>query len=296
MDELPDHIAQNIAEYLPPLDVFQMSSTSKVLHSKLSLSTSRSRQILTKFSRRDSDDEFHYGFHVQVPSRVSCHTVLLSAIWKDQGWGNRKGKVVVEAEDKSQDNRASRPRFGSGRVVYSSGIAPHAAQTLKITFHPEEHETYHFWYAVGGGGGHTLDFSAVCIRVLVLDDPGRYFSKACSVLAGALHAWDAKKTEPIVHRDMDWFIQTLGDNPLLPFMRTLWASWIEECSAYATLLEGAKGGHTAARAGVVARDALVLARVHAGEGATEPVLMGGVVWHTRRRRRGGRLTREGPLR
>jgi len=261
MDELPDEIMPTIAGYLPPVDTIRLNSTSKTLHSKLSLTTSCPRQILTKFFRRDCDDDLHYGFQVPVPYQVSCHSVLLSLVWRDQGRGNRKGKIVIEAEEKSAVPRTSGRRFGDGRVVHASGIAPHTAKKLGIEFQPKENETYHLWYAVGGGGGHNVHLYNVHIQTLVLEDPGRCFGKAYNILAktDALGVWDQKLTH-IVHLDVEKFLITLEERLLPPiisssnvghlpethlerkirsFVKSLWESWIEEYLVYAKIRERA---------------------------------------------------------
>jgi len=261
MDELPDEIMPTIAGYLPPVDTIQLNSTSKILHSKPSITASYPREILTKFSRRDCDGDLHYGFQVPVPHQVSCHSVLLSLIWRDQGWGNRNGKIFIEAEEKSHIPSTSSRRFGEGRVVHTSGIAPHTAKRLGIVFQPKESETYHFWYAAGGGGGHNAHLCNVRIQTLVLDDPGRCFGKAYNVLAktDALGVWD-QKSRPIVHLDVEKFLMTLEERLLPPlisftnvghqpethlepkiraFVKSLWESWIEEYLVYANILDRA---------------------------------------------------------
>jgi len=255
MDELPDEILPVIAGYLPPLDAMELNNTSKALHSKLSLTASRPRRILTKFSRGDCNDDLHYGFQVPVPKEIPCHSVVLLLIWKDQGWGNRKGRMVLEAEE-SGIHRASVRRCGEGRTVYTSGVAPHSAQRLHITFQPKKGETYHLWYAVGGGGGHAFHLSQVRTQALVLDDPGRCFGTACSVLTNtyALGAWDQQ------WRPEEEFLATLEENLPSPsisfadagdvpvadmepkvraFLWSLWTSLTEEYVAYSKALEEA---------------------------------------------------------
>jgi len=278
MDELPDEIMPKIAGYLPPLDTIHLNNTSKILHSKLSLTSSCPRQILTKFSRGDCDDDLHYGFQVPVPHQFSCHSVLLSLVWRDQGWGNRKGRIVIEAEEKSHVPRTSGRRCDNGRVVHTSGTAPHSAKRLGITFQPKESETYHLWYAVGGGGGHNVHLSNVRIQILVLGDPGRCFGKAYSILANteALGVWD-RKSRPAAYasgrrRQSRWArspdpgscrrstasvmeehllppLMTLANIGYLPeanfepefraFIQSLWESWVEEYFVYAKDIAGA---------------------------------------------------------
>jgi len=237
MDELPDEIIPAVASYLPPLDTLRLNNTSKTLRSKLSLTACSPRLILTDFSRGDRDDDLHHGFQIPVPRQAPCHSVLLALTWRDQGWGNRKGRIVIAAAEGGRVRPAPDPRCGED-VVYASGIAEHAARRIDVTFRPKDGETYHLWYVVGGGGGHSLHLSNVRIQILVLDDPGRCFGEAYNTLAktGDLGVWDqpsrpqtssgrrppprrhphSSASPSIVHRDMDQFLSTLGERPLPP--------------------------------------------------------------------------------
>jgi len=179
----------------------------------------------------------------------------VSMIWKDQGWGNRKGKLFVVAEEKNQPYDRSSQRFGGGRLLYTSEIAPHEEHTLGITFQPKENETYHIWYVVGGGGGHSLSLFSVIIQALLLDDIFRCYGKACNFLTRteALPAWDEESSANI-HLHIEQFVLTQGEHLLPPlisfaarrnvsdnelqrklmgFIQSICESWMEEHSAYA---------------------------------------------------------------
>mmetsp|Transcript_8543 Transcript_8543/g.14983 ORF Transcript_8543/g.14983 Transcript_8543/m.14983 type:complete len:301 (-) Transcript_8543:155-1057(-) len=178
MENLLDDIPPLIAGYLPPLDAIDLSRTCRKLQSQLSLTATPRRRILTGFIRHDSNDDRHYGFQIPIISQVAVHSILVSMTWKDQGWGNRKGRVFVVA--------------GGGRVVYSSGIAPHNLEQFSFTFEPRQNESYHLWYNVGGGGGHSLRLSNVSVQALVFDDPSGCFGKAHIFLGktNTFHPWD----------------------------------------------------------------------------------------------------------
>lgn len=186
MNDLLDVIPSLIAEYLPPEDAINFSCTSKKQRKQMPLTTTPTRKILTKMSKTDCDDARHYAFKIPLPSQVTTHSLGISFDWMDQGWGNRKGEVAIVAEEDGtspcQIQSTVRPspchmqstvstvwnsdfdvfdrpiyEFDTGkRVVYTSPIAPHIRQKLTITFQPKQHETYHVFYTVGGGGGHSL--------------------------------------------------------------------------------------------------------------------------------------------
>ena len=154
MDALPNVTPLLVADYLPPKDAVNFGLASKQLHSKLSLTVTQPRLILECFNQYDRDDLPHYGFQINATkSHVVAHSMVLSMRWRDQGWGNRKGRVIVVA--KNEDEVRNEKRVGR-RVIFSSDIAPHEFEELQIIFKPKEKESYHLWYFVGGGGGHGL--------------------------------------------------------------------------------------------------------------------------------------------
>jgi len=279
---LPTEIlATGIAGYLLPSDAIKLNNTCKKLHSKLSLTAIAPRPLIAKFIRGDHNDDAHYGFQIWVPDQVSCHSILLSMRWKDQGWGNCKGKIFVVANEKNpllcndddddDDDRSGEMLFGGGRVVYTSATAPHEEQRLDVEFQPSKENinetSYHVWYIVGGGGGHSLNLSSVTTQALVFDDPLRSFGKAYNFLAKTqvLSAYDNKRGPPSsttmsVHLDVEQFVQTHGEHLLTPlisfaddrynddddvseadlhhqkvlgFIQSIWESWAKQYLEYA---------------------------------------------------------------
>ena len=262
MNDLPHEILAITAGYLHPSDAIQLNNTCKKMHSKLSLTATAPHTIITEFSRRDGDGDGHYGFHIPVPDQVSCHSMHVSMIWEDQGWG----QVFVVAEERNQaccgDGRSSR-RFGDGRLVYNSATASHDEKRMDIEFQPKENETYHVWYVVAPGGEHSLSLSTVSIQALVFDDTSRCYGKAYSFLSRtqALPAWD-KQWMAIIHLDVEQFLLSYGEQylpPLISFadrgndvsdadseqklmsvIHSIWKSWMDEYVAYAKIMAEAR--------------------------------------------------------
>lgn len=200
MDSLPNEIMENIADFLPPLGALQLTRTSKKLYSQFSLATTSRSKFLSEFSRDDCDDDMHYGFEIPTILQVSVHTLLVTMKWWDQGWGNRKGRLLLVAENKNQSYDRSGKKNGPdfGRVVYESRIAKHARRRLNITFKPKNNESYHIWYVVGGGGGHELNLYNMKIQALVFDE-SKSAIKAFNFLAksNGLLPWDEKLPSPV---------------------------------------------------------------------------------------------------
>lgn len=190
--DLPDEILPIVVGYLPPSDAIQLNNACKKLYAGLSLTATRPHRVLTSFSRRDRDDDAHYGFRIPVHHQVPCHSLLLSMMWMGQEWGNRKGRVFVVAADKGVVRANSSRKFDGGRIVYTSGRQRHADRRLDITFQPRGHESYHLWYSTGAGGAPRVHLGHVKVSSLVFDDAARCFRKASDLLARSdpFHAWD----------------------------------------------------------------------------------------------------------
>jgi hypothetical protein len=80
--------------------------------------------------------------------------------WKDQGWGNEKGRVAVKVMN------------GTDEVfqIDDWSVAPHVKETVSVMYDEDHHFVknlvagfrFELWYRVGGGWGHSLrveDFS-----------------------------------------------------------------------------------------------------------------------------------------
>jgi len=157
--------------------------------------------------------------------------------WKDQGWGNRKSRVIVREVTRE-------------KIVHFSEVASHEEQRLDIVLSAvNPNETFHVWVVVGGGGGHSIHLSNVRIQALVFDDTWRSYGNALA-RAGTLPAWDA--LEDVV----DWLLLlTLSDtairrprlrmfselsfeasreveDEIMRHIRSLHKSWAEEYNAF----------------------------------------------------------------
>jgi len=199
MDSLPQEILkQRIAAYLQPSDICQLSTASRILGARLAVSLIPHRKILTQFTRADHRNRFanadhgpysmDYGFEIPVPAGAACHSVCVSMSWRDQGYGGRKGHLAIISDDKYSEGPL-------GRIVFASGVAPHSLESLCVTFAPTRDQTYHLWYVVGGGDGHSLNRFEVKVQALVFDDPSRSFLKAhkCLSKGNAFLPWDVSQ-------------------------------------------------------------------------------------------------------
>jgi hypothetical protein len=207
--DLPREIVCGIGrEWLDSTGVVSLSQTCHKLHTILGLA-SMHYHIPGKFDWVGDyarGDWCNHGFRLPslVGSPRSCHMIHSYALdlrWKDQGWGNKKGRFFIVGRDRINSNvsktssspqEEDHPDFcAGGRVVYKSPVAEHVETGLRIRFRPRMDETYHLWYICGGGGGHTLSLRRMFLRALVFDDERRNYSRNFQKLSEAGILWSA---------------------------------------------------------------------------------------------------------
>ncbi|CAB4006123.1 LRR-GTPase of the ROCO family [Paramuricea clavata] len=157
MEGLPDLVLLKIAEYLSPAECVRLSLTCK-----------RFLGLLPQYVRFLGEDFKitgpHTGhwtpeFYFDGPDlKGKVKRFRASVEWKDQGWGNRKGQLIV---------KLMRRDSGQNMVIAEKtnifGIAGHdwANSTCVFVTHPvvklaEPGDFYRFERNAGGGGGHSL--------------------------------------------------------------------------------------------------------------------------------------------
>jgi len=109
---------------------------------------------------------------------TNIHTIIFDFHWKDQGWGNTKGYVLVMSSTNdtkiSDENVQDYSRaFPYGAVTGTKfGEAPHELTQKRLLIsnnkNRDEEETFNVWANAGGGGGHSLSIhNAVVFGVKV---------------------------------------------------------------------------------------------------------------------------------
>jgi hypothetical protein len=103
--------------------------------------------------------------------------------WRDQGRGNRKGRVWVVGRHRHAPIVPDQ-RFQGGRIVCESPVAPHDTEDCKMTFLTSamEGELYQLWYRVGGGGGHQLMLLEGRLHTVIFDDEQGNVSRNYEIL------------------------------------------------------------------------------------------------------------------
>lgn len=98
-----------------------------------------------------SSTETMHVHHVLGPVPTNAEEVFVKCQWKDQGWGNQKGRLYLKPD----------PKRGNEYHDIFGTHAPHNWQTAKATVSMSElnmlpGDSLSLCYKVGGGGGHAL--------------------------------------------------------------------------------------------------------------------------------------------
>ena len=226
---LPSELLRRVVYFLHPNDAVILTS-SNIFEGRVNVNALHP----TPFPSMQVEDRHYHGDipqpcepRLQMPCDVSnIHSITLRTQWKDQGWGNRKGGLMIVAtpatatsttrratataegtpggtnDDHNLDSTKAAEAedlFDGGLIVATTHTcAPHEWEQVEITFYPNDRDHYYLWFRVGGGGGHMLSIKDAQVQVFVFDDAQATYQKTyeCLYNVGCLNS----KTEPLVPR------------------------------------------------------------------------------------------------
>lgn len=165
MERFDNVVLRNIIKFLDPEDVVRLGRTSRHMHAMMP-------QVVRTTELWKGPD-----FHIFGPRRGHWAPELyfdgpilpgmvieleVSVVWKDQGWGNRKGEIFMMLMRPAAE-RGEPVKIAEYRRLF--GIAEHfekEAQNVIRGDHPVVAEAkagdfYRFMNHAGGGGGHELE-------------------------------------------------------------------------------------------------------------------------------------------
>jgi len=131
----------------------------------------------------DDKPQFFRKILPDVSNLSNVHSIQLSLQWRDQGWGNRKGKLFIVRSIETSTTMASEPSRAhkkqnisslrkNDKIMYESPTAEHtvskltASVTLLTSNESNQNYKYSIWLFVGGGGGHSLRINNLSIKYL----------------------------------------------------------------------------------------------------------------------------------
>ena len=184
LSNLSKELKRIIASNLGTHDVRSFSMAGKSIHSDLALSTATP-------SFRFNCQEQWYGLNdtgdaprcyrpipILFPGRT--HSIRIQCDWRDQGWGNRRGRLYILAHNKNTvpGNRT----FANGASVVISPLAEHFETKCTLCFSPHADLVYTTWFSVGGGRIHKLSVRNITVTALIFDNTDQSLSKAHTFL------------------------------------------------------------------------------------------------------------------
>ena len=151
-----------IAAYLDPVDALALDACGKETRC-----VALAAPVLVSGEPRSwhgSLDGYEAKEWLELPRFDRAHSCAIAFLWKDQGWGNRKGMLsVVEEGGKAPGDYAQ----WAPEVVAGLEPAPHELTRDVVSFRVRPGvRSYRLWVRVGGGGGHSLSVIKVQATVL----------------------------------------------------------------------------------------------------------------------------------
>lgn len=209
LERMPLELLHRIASFLRYSDVLQFSRTSKLLYyeSSLGLSSLKLPSAILHYTRwsaaagsskiRGDIPRKYCSLPLLLSNNIKqqcLHTIIVSGTYVDQGWGKQKGRLYIIGS-------SSRHKQQQHRIVAVTPMAPHGETkfSLEIPYYStissvgdaaldndgsnnDGDETFHLWYSVGGGGGHSLTVFNLFVEAVVFDDVNRLLSKNFNAL------------------------------------------------------------------------------------------------------------------
>lgn len=171
LENLPSEILLHISKYLPIQDVARMSMVCRRFYQTLP-----SPILLTPKHMDPLNERGPVGGHFHATHWFDCpplsgtvKAIDVSMVWRDQGWGNRKGELWIDLVRSGEIIlRGNKPRMFP--------IAPHHDEKVEfVTSNPAypllaattKGDVFRIQYNVGGGGGHQLHIKDFSIKVLI---------------------------------------------------------------------------------------------------------------------------------
>lgn len=160
-------------------DALCMSLVSKQTRF-LVISSSPTERTLDENGKYYGIGKAHEWFAIPV-NTSTVHAVIVTGVWKDQGWGNEKGMLSIVANNGQAPDDFKEPSRDVVAYIYP---APHKWKEFQLSATVKKGykthgsaeqaiEEYKVWYKIGGGGGHTLHVRKVFVRLLEYADGDR---------------------------------------------------------------------------------------------------------------------------
>lgn len=160
---IPDLIMSKLLEFLQPIDIIHLSQTCKQLNQNLPVYP----VIYAKAFKRNGPYHGHFcpekWFDGPLIKKY-IRDIRISFIWKDQGFGNRKGQIWLKLVRNGNMVKETKPTLCGVADHFWHDVDIHVTSKNPVVKEFKPGDRYCFMRNVGGGGGHELhvrNFKAV---------------------------------------------------------------------------------------------------------------------------------------
>ena len=160
---IPDLIMSKLLEFLQPIDIIHLSQTCKQLNQNLPVYP----VIYAKTFKGNGPYHGHFcpekWFDGPLIKKY-IRDIRISFIWKDQGFGNRKGQIWLKLVRNGSMVKETKPTLCGVADHFWDDVDIHVTSKNPVVKEFKPGDRYCFMRNVGGGGGHELhvrNFKAV---------------------------------------------------------------------------------------------------------------------------------------
>lgn len=179
IEQMPLDIKEKVLSYLAPLDISHLLSTSRQVHSDISLSRAewpnRQEYSISRCFRSASERVTKRCFGVVVPYSLSdrYHSISLQCDWVDDSWTEQQAQLYIVSHPNPRlpnpskcAEAASTLPFDSGAIVAKSSVIRFYKTPMKLSFLPKPDEVYQLWCHLGLGSHHAIQLENITIHGL----------------------------------------------------------------------------------------------------------------------------------
>mmetsp|Transcript_23861 Transcript_23861/g.27624 ORF Transcript_23861/g.27624 Transcript_23861/m.27624 type:complete len:326 (-) Transcript_23861:132-1109(-) len=178
---IADEMMQHIFSFLDYEDALSFRSTCKDIKRHLNVHTFNlqnfqhlSREHHWKATYNDREKVWFSLTPLISELQRIPHTIIFDCEWKDQGWGNRKGTILIREQTKNDTHYPSNdkeaiypdphaPIVGRGRGRDNNPLAEHHWTKLRLVFRPAPGKNYIMCRYIGAHGGQLIRNPRFCV-------------------------------------------------------------------------------------------------------------------------------------
>mmetsp|Transcript_17619 Transcript_17619/g.43347 ORF Transcript_17619/g.43347 Transcript_17619/m.43347 type:complete len:258 (+) Transcript_17619:1739-2512(+) len=195
IEQMPLDVKEKLISYLSPLDISRLLSTSRLVHSDISLARTvwptSQEYLIRRCFRSGSERVTRRCFGVVVPYSQSdrYHSISLQCDWVDDSWTEQQAQLYIVSQPKPRlpnplecAEAALTLPFDCDAVVAKSSVVRFYKTTTTLSFLPKPAEVYQLWCHLGLGSRHAVTLENITIQGLSYGSKKPKFEVHCPSL------------------------------------------------------------------------------------------------------------------